>query len=362
MTKLTATSLLFLSPNSPFLALQPVNTNSHRSIAKRAGRQRELTAKIRSRERGQGQGYTDGASARCKAQKYRREIETAKRRFSSDPRCDPWRSTGNCYMPAFVVRHRGGRLERQMVAHRPIILKWPGSQRTIVQIVSEQVEIKPAELSGTFAESACRIDIQLVGHEIGPAQNNSHEQAVVHVTLAVPPPSPLQEYLASMHGKAWQSPKPPQFTTQVQKVYGTGSEQNHREWVQAVGDITSSSVQIQKRFEVTHSSDHSCNEREEESEKIPMSDPNPDSLLSDTTRSRNLSGTLSDIRERIPDLDARILALERALAAAGLERQNLQTRLDVCKYPILTLPIEITFEIFVHFHLTKIAIRRQRHL
>ncbi|KAJ7237507.1 hypothetical protein C8J57DRAFT_1247062 [Mycena rebaudengoi] len=69
-------------------SLQPVNTNSHRSIAKRAGRQRELAAKIRSRERGQGQGYTDGASARCKAQKYRREIETAKRRFSSDPRCD----------------------------------------------------------------------------------------------------------------------------------------------------------------------------------------------------------------------------------------------------------------------------------
>ncbi|KAJ7280877.1 hypothetical protein C8J57DRAFT_1711835 [Mycena rebaudengoi] len=75
-----------------------------------------------------------------------------------------------------------------------------------------------------------------------------------------------------------------------------------------------------------------------------------DSPLSDTTRSRNRSAsngrsTPSDsIRERIPDLD---VALE--LATAGLEQQDLQTRLDAYKNPILTLPTEMTSEIFVHF-------------
>ncbi|KAJ7800064.1 hypothetical protein B0H13DRAFT_1932800 [Mycena leptocephala] len=59
-------------------------------------------------------------------------------------------------------------------------------------------------------------------------------------------PGPSQEYPASMHGKAWQPPKPPQFTTQVQKGGG----------------------KIQRRFKATHSSDHSCDKREEESEKI----------------------------------------------------------------------------------------------
>jgi hypothetical protein len=48
-------------------------------------------------------------------------------------------------------------------------------------------------------------------------------------------------------------------------------------------------------------------------------------------------------------LDAQILALEQALSTARLERQDLQTRLDAYKYPVLTLPIEITSEIFVHF-------------
>ncbi|KAJ7280975.1 hypothetical protein C8J57DRAFT_1220249 [Mycena rebaudengoi] len=59
--------------------------------------------------------------------------------------------------------------------------------------------------------------------------------------------------------------------------------------------------------------------------------------------------TRSDIRGSISDLDTRILELEQALATARLERQDLQTRLDSYKYPILTLPIEITSEIFVHF-------------
>ncbi|KAJ7280828.1 hypothetical protein C8J57DRAFT_106544 [Mycena rebaudengoi] len=82
-----------------------------------------------------------------------------------------------------------------------------------------------------------------------------------------------------------------------------------------------------------------------------MTDPRHlDSLLSDTTRSRNQStsngrSTWSDsIRERIPDLDVPL-----GLATARLERQGLQTRLNAYKYPILTLPTEITSEIFVHF-------------
>jgi hypothetical protein len=77
----------------------------------------------------------------------------------------------------------------------------------------------------------------------------------------------------------------------------------------------------------------------------------PYSLLSETTRgSRNRSAsngrsTRSDsIREGIPNLD---VALE--LATAGLEQQGPQTHLDAYKYPILTLPTEITSEIFVHF-------------
>ncbi|KAJ7280638.1 hypothetical protein C8J57DRAFT_104950 [Mycena rebaudengoi] len=86
-----------------------------------------------------------------------------------------------------------------------------------------------------------------------------------------------------------------------------------------------------------------------------MTDTNHlDSLLSDNTPSRNGSAsngrsTGSDIRERMTELDAHILAPEKALDAVRLERQDLQTRLDACKYPILTLPTEITSEIFVHF-------------
>ncbi|KAJ7262363.1 hypothetical protein C8J57DRAFT_1563738 [Mycena rebaudengoi] len=88
---------------------------------------------------------------------------------------------------------------------------------------------------------------------------------------------------------------------------------------------------------------------------VPMTDPHHlDSLLSDMTPSRNRSAsngrsTRSHIRERMTDLDAQVLALEQAPEAVRLERQDLQTRLDAYKYPILTLPIEITSEIFVHF-------------
>ncbi|KAJ7214691.1 hypothetical protein C8J57DRAFT_1255696 [Mycena rebaudengoi] len=183
-------------------------------------------------------------------------------------------------------------------------------------------------------DNPCRIDIQLVGHGIGPAQN-PHEQAVVHVTFAVPPPGPLQEYLASMHGKAWQSPKPPQFTTQVQKGGGNINVKEYRLYQERSCELNSVPV----------------------SSRTPGAQLNvesrglvPESILVTTFArpafknkySRNLSGTLSDIRERIPDLDARILALERALAASRLVRQNPQTRLDVCKYPILTPPDNTT--------------------
>ncbi|KAJ7231011.1 hypothetical protein C8J57DRAFT_187715 [Mycena rebaudengoi] len=86
-----------------------------------------------------------------------------------------------------------------------------------------------------------------------------------------------------------------------------------------------------------------------------MANPHLDSLLpARTLRSRNRSApngrsTSSDIRASISELDARILTLKGALVAAKLERQDLQTCLDAYKYPILTLPTEITSEIFVHF-------------
>ncbi|KAJ7262361.1 hypothetical protein C8J57DRAFT_1183852 [Mycena rebaudengoi] len=87
-----------------------------------------------------------------------------------------------------------------------------------------------------------------------------------------------------------------------------------------------------------------------------MTDPHHlDSLLSesDTTPSQNRSAngrsTWSGIRERTTDLDAQFLALEQAPDVVRLEQQVLQTHLDAYKYPILTLPTEITSEIFVHF-------------
>ncbi|KAJ7280994.1 hypothetical protein C8J57DRAFT_1300619 [Mycena rebaudengoi] len=75
-----------------------------------------------------------------------------------------------------------------------------------------------------------------------------------------------------------------------------------------------------------------------------MTDHNLDSLLSDTTRSGR--STMSDVRGRISELDARNLTLD---AAVELERQDLQTHLGEYKCPVLTLPAEITSEIFVHF-------------
>jgi hypothetical protein len=55
------------------------------------------------------------------------------------------------------------------------------------------------------------------------------------------------------------------------------------------------------------------------------------------------------LRATISQLDARILVLENSLAAARCEREKLQSRLADYKYPVLTLPAEITSEIFTHF-------------
>ncbi|KAF8131254.1 hypothetical protein K438DRAFT_843285 [Mycena galopus ATCC 62051] len=48
----------------------------------------------------------------------------------------------------------------------------------------------------------------------------------------------------------------------------------------------------------------------------------------------------------VADLDADILRLERALSALRSQRELVLERLDSYKYPVLTLPNEITAEIF----------------
>ncbi|KAF8145292.1 hypothetical protein K438DRAFT_564123 [Mycena galopus ATCC 62051] len=54
-------------------------------------------------------------------------------------------------------------------------------------------------------------------------------------------------------------------------------------------------------------------------------------------------------RARVADIDAKILDLERSLFALRTQKQMAQERLDSFKYPVLTLPNEITAEIFIHF-------------
>ncbi|KAJ7302658.1 hypothetical protein DFH08DRAFT_71592 [Mycena albidolilacea] len=54
-------------------------------------------------------------------------------------------------------------------------------------------------------------------------------------------------------------------------------------------------------------------------------------------------------RSRLAYLAAQILDLERSLSALRAEQTLAQGRLDAYKYPILTLPNEITSEIFIHF-------------
>ncbi|KAJ7629983.1 aspartic peptidase domain-containing protein [Mycena polygramma] len=54
-------------------------------------------------------------------------------------------------------------------------------------------------------------------------------------------------------------------------------------------------------------------------------------------------------RARIADIDLQILELEASVNALKKEKTTVQRRLDAYTYPVLTLPNEITSEIFVHF-------------
>ncbi|KAF7334452.1 F-box domain-containing protein [Mycena venus] len=62
-----------------------------------------------------------------------------------------------------------------------------------------------------------------------------------------------------------------------------------------------------------------------------------------------LSNALAADRALIADLETRILDLERSLAALRLQKRVAQERLDSYKYLVLTLPVEITSEIFIQF-------------
>ncbi|KAF7376776.1 F-box domain-containing protein [Mycena sanguinolenta] len=54
-------------------------------------------------------------------------------------------------------------------------------------------------------------------------------------------------------------------------------------------------------------------------------------------------------RIRLSDLDTRIRDIERSLFALPTERSQVKERLDAYKYPVLTLPNELTSEFFIHF-------------
>ncbi|KAF7376815.1 F-box domain-containing protein [Mycena sanguinolenta] len=54
-------------------------------------------------------------------------------------------------------------------------------------------------------------------------------------------------------------------------------------------------------------------------------------------------------RIRLSDLDTRIRDIERSLFALRTERSQVKERLDAYKYPVLTLPNELTSEFFIHF-------------
>ncbi|KAF7334590.1 F-box domain-containing protein [Mycena venus] len=62
-----------------------------------------------------------------------------------------------------------------------------------------------------------------------------------------------------------------------------------------------------------------------------------------------LSAKLEADRARAADLEVEILRLEHYLSALRIEKAQIQERLDSYKYPVLTLPTEITSEIFLHF-------------
>ncbi|KAJ7262492.1 hypothetical protein C8J57DRAFT_1719396 [Mycena rebaudengoi] len=64
---------------------------------------------------------------------------------------------------------------------------------------------------------------------------------------------------------------------------------------------------------------------------------------------RHYSAALAELRARVAAVDLRISALEESLKTLRIERQRLQAPLDAYRYPILTLPTEVTSEIFIHF-------------
>ncbi|KAJ7156536.1 hypothetical protein C8R43DRAFT_1234770 [Mycena crocata] len=64
---------------------------------------------------------------------------------------------------------------------------------------------------------------------------------------------------------------------------------------------------------------------------------------------RNVACKKNIARLRLKDIDDEILQLEQSLSLLRMEKQSIQTRLDDLKYPVLTLPNEITSEIFLHF-------------
>ncbi|KAJ7148401.1 hypothetical protein C8R43DRAFT_517904 [Mycena crocata] len=61
------------------------------------------------------------------------------------------------------------------------------------------------------------------------------------------------------------------------------------------------------------------------------------------------SAALEADRARVAVIDAQITTLEESIRLLRIQKQPYQDRLDACKYPVVTLPTEITSEIFTQF-------------
>ncbi|KAJ6456502.1 hypothetical protein C8R45DRAFT_1111016 [Mycena sanguinolenta] len=59
-------------------------------------------------------------------------------------------------------------------------------------------------------------------------------------------------------------------------------------------------------------------------------------------------GSMEADRVRLSDLETRILDIERSPSALRAERAQIKERLDAYKYPVLSLPNELTSKIFIH--------------
>ncbi|KAF8127094.1 hypothetical protein K438DRAFT_2001022 [Mycena galopus ATCC 62051] len=62
-----------------------------------------------------------------------------------------------------------------------------------------------------------------------------------------------------------------------------------------------------------------------------------------------MDSALAADRARLEDIDTQISVLERSLSALREQRAHVQERLDAYTYPVMTLPAEITSDIFTHF-------------